>query len=155
MNTNRRIALSLLTLLLIWCFCRVCDARAQEYHTYHFGAGTFRLHKYPQLDRWSSVHFMGCTFGYFGFRAVGLKPVPAMLSSIGMGLFYEVWKDGFHNTIPFTGGRDVAADLMGDMAMHITGACFGGFVEYAFKQLTGKKGKIYMHNGKAYLVVEL
>ena len=142
MNRNRKVKMLLLILLLICCV-----------HTY----AQCRFIKTPVLNGWSITR-LGASAGSYGIcRAFRLKPVPALITTIAIGVVWEIYFDGFRNKIPFNifppdpGG----ADLLGDVVTTGIGACLGLITEAAIKLLTGKKGKVYIHENKAYLVIPL
>ena len=153
MNTNRRIALLLLLLFFALCLHRACGQEIYEHRFNDFSV--FRMYTSPQVDRWSFLHFGAGTTAYFGFRWIGATPIWSIIGSTALGIFYETYKDGFGNSISLTGGKDIAANYLGDVPMHFFGACFGCILESAIKKLTDFKGKVYVKNNKAYVVIPL
>ena len=152
MKSNKRIALLMLLFFLALCLHR---ARGQEIYEHRFNDfSVFRMYTSPQVDRWSFLHFGAGTFGYACFRSV-VSPGWSIVGSTALGIFYETYKDGFGNSIPLTGGKDIAANYLGDVPMHFFGACFGCILESAIKSLVKFEGNVYIKDGKAYMVIPL
>ena len=152
MKSNKRIALLMLLFFLALCLHRACG---QSYENRASDFSIFRFTTNPRLDGHSAIHFIGGTAGYFGLRALKVKPVGSIIGSTAFGLLYEIYVDGYGNSLPFLERDPSGADLIGDVPMHFLGACFGAITEMAVKKLTGFKGKVYVKDNKAYMVIPL
>lgn len=108
----------------------------------------------PDFDGWSMCHAGGGAVFYGGMRLIGMKPKYALITSIFAGYFYEIYKDGLGNEIPFTDKRDEnGADLLGDPIWTAFGAGFMCLLELVF-DLTDKI-QFIQRNGKTGIVIKL
>ena len=152
MKSNKRIALLMLLFFLALCLHRACG---QSYENRASDFSIFRFTTNPQLDGHSAVHFAGGTVGYIGFRLLKVKPIWSIALSTISGIAYEIYVDGYGNSLPFLERDPAGADLIGDVSMDFLGACFGCILESAIKSLVKFEGNVYIKDGKAYMVIPL
>ena len=125
----------LITIILLILITTTCHAQYKEFWGCRIKTGK------PDFDGWSMMHAGGGAVMYSGILRIPeyldifeIKPKHRLLITIALGYFYEIYKDGYGNPIPGTGGRDgKGADLKGDPVWTAFGAGFACILEQVLK----------------------
>lgn len=110
---------------------------------------TFRIQHTPNFDNWSVGHMAGGAVFSRTLRILGVKNRAVRFwATLGAGVVYEIYKDGFGNPVPLTGGRDErGADLIGDTFF----TALGGLIDAMISWFTSKSVQMKYENKSVIL----